>query len=274
MAVSTVGLLLTLLLSSFTAAQSGNSSTIYKTRFDNVTWDATNWVLTTTNLEPGTYQARASVANGYHGINVASLGPFFEVEISLDGDDVNGWPLFTRRQTFATVGGFWDSQPTTNGSNFPWLYQYGWDTAISGIPHWAGIVADLGGSNYLAASTNSNTIGNFVSSLDMKQGLKSWTFTWTPAGGHGSFDVSYQLLAHKLNINQALVQLNITAAKTTNITIANVLNGDCAVRTTAGPNGVDSGLIYSAVRPNGIHNVTAFVYAGLNGSGATFTSAR
>ena len=266
------GLLLTVILASFTLAQSGNSSTIYQTRFANVTWDAANWVLTTTNLDPGHYQSRASVANGYHGINVASLGPFFEVEATVDGDNVNGWPLFTRRQTFATVAGFWDSQPTTNGSNFPWLSQYGWDTAISGIPHWAGIIADLGGDNYLAATTDSSTISNFRSSLDMKQGLKNWAFTWTPAGGHGSFNVSYQMFAHKLNINQALVQMNITATKATNITIANVLNGDCAVRTITRPNGEDSGMIYSAVRPRGVQNVTAFVYAGLNSTGARVRS--
>lgn len=108
---------------------------VYSTRFDGVTWDQSNWRLTTTTLDQGHYQARMTVANGYHGINVANLGPFFEVDTAVDGDDVNGWPLFGRRQTFATVGGFWDSQPTTNGSNFPWLYQYGWDTAISGIPH-------------------------------------------------------------------------------------------------------------------------------------------
>ncbi|ETI22840.1 hypothetical protein G647_06917 [Cladophialophora carrionii CBS 160.54] len=265
-------LLLTLLSAAFTSAQSGNASTVYQTRFNGVTWDATNWVLATTVLDQGHYQSRVTVANGYHGISVASLGPFFEVESSVDGDNVSGWPLTTRRQTFATVGGFWDSQPTLNGSNFPWLSQYGWDTAISGIPHWAGIVADLGGNNYLAASTNSSTISNFQSSLDMKQGLKNWAFTWTPAGGHGSFNVSYQMFAHKLNINQAFVQLNITAARTTNITIANVINGDCAVRTTAGPNGVDSGIIYSSVQPQGVHNVTAYVYAGLNTTGATVRS--
>lgn len=264
-------LLLGLLLSSLASAQSGNASTIYQTRFDNVTWDATNWVITTTNLDQGHYQSRISVANGYHGIALASLGPFFEVEKPVDGDDINGWPLLTRRQTFATVGGFWDSQPRTNGTNFDWIYQYGWDSAISGIPHWAGIVADLGGSNYLAASTSSNTITNFSSSLDIKRGLMNWAFTWSPAG-HGSFQVSYQMFAHKLNINQALVQMNITAARTTNITIANVINGDCAVRTNPGSTGVDSGLIYSSVSPLGVHNVTAWVFAGLNSTGATVHS--
>ncbi|KIX02776.1 uncharacterized protein Z518_08718 [Rhinocladiella mackenziei CBS 650.93] len=265
--------LLTLLttLSSLVLGQSGNASAVYETRFDGVTWDSANWVLTTTNLDQGHYQSRMTVANGYHGINVASLGPFFEIDTPVDGDTINGWPLYGRRQTFATVGGFWDSQPKTNGTNFPWLYQYGWDTAISGIPHWGGIVVDLGGSNFLAASTNSSTISNFESSLDMKNGLMNWAFTWTP-GGHGSFNVSYQMFAHKLNVNQGFVTMNITAARPTNLTIANVIHGDCAVRTTPAEKGVDSGIIFTAVQPNGIDNVTGYVYAGMSHSGATVRS--
>lgn len=99
---------------------------VYETRFDGVTWDNAKWRLTTTTLDQGHYQARMTVANGYHGINVASLGPFFERDVPVDGDVIGGWPLFNRRQTFATIGGFWDSQPYTNGpydngTNFPWL---------------------------------------------------------------------------------------------------------------------------------------------------------
>lgn len=244
---------------------------MYQTRFDGVTWDATNWVLTTTNLDQGHYQSRITVANGYHGINVASLGPFFEFDTPVDGDDINGWPLMNRRQAFATVGGFWDSQPKTMGNNFPWLYQYGWDSAISGIPHWGGIVLDLGGDNFLDASTNSSTIGDFTSSLDMKNGLMNWAFTWSPSG-HGSFNVSYQMFAHRLDVNQGFVTVNVTAANATNLTIANVLDGDCAVRTTPGEKGVDpsnSDLIFTSVSPDGVSNVTAWVYATLAHSGAT-----
>lgn len=268
---SLLSLLLTGLLSSLVSAQSGNTSTVYQTRFENVTWDAANWVITTTNLDQGHYQSRMTVANGYHGINVASLGPFFEADTPVNGDNVNGWPLFSRRQTFATVGGFWDSQATTNESNFPWLSQYGWDSAISGIPHWSGIVPDLGGNNFLAASTNSSSIRNFRTSLDMKNGLMNWAFTWSPSG-HGSFNISYQMFAHKLNINQGFVTMNITAANTTNLTIANVINGDSAVRSTPGSKGVDSGIIFTSVRPNGIQNVTAFIYSSLSNSGATVRS--
>jgi trehalose/maltose hydrolase-like predicted phosphorylase len=259
--------LILLLAAATTTAQPGNSSTVYQTRFDGVTWDATNWVLTTTNLEQGRYQARVTVANGYHGMSVASLGPFFEVETELDGDNINGWPLFNRRQTFGTVGGFWDSQPTTNGSNFPWLYQYGWDTAISGIPHWAGLVADLGGNNYLAANTNKSQISHFSSSLDMKRGVKSWKFTWTPGGNRGSFNVSYEMFAHKLYVNQAFVNMTITASKTTNITIADVLNGDAAVRTNPGQKGFDTStgrsMTYTSVSPLGVHNVSAWIFSAL-----------
>ncbi|KAL2434841.1 Cell wall acid trehalase [Exophiala dermatitidis] len=265
------GLLSLGFLTSATWAQSGNASSVYNTRFDGVTWDNANWILTTTNLDQGHYQSRATVANGYHGINVASLGPFFEVDTIEDGDMINGWPLFSRRQSFATIGGFWDSQPRTNGTNFEWLYQYGWDSVISGIPHWSGIIADLGGNDYLAASTNSSTISNFRSSLDMKRGLMDWSFTWSP-GANGSFNVSYQMFAHKLHVNQAAVIMNITATNTTNITIANVLNGDCAVRTTSGDKGTDGGIIFTSVQPDGVQNVTAFVYAGLSSAGATVRS--
>jgi hypothetical protein len=102
---------------------------IYETRFDGVSWDNANWQLTTTTLDQGHYQARASVANGYHGINVASLGPFFETDTPVNGDMINGWPLFNPRQTFATIANFWDSQeytngPFDNGTNSPWLVSF------------------------------------------------------------------------------------------------------------------------------------------------------
>lgn len=101
-------------------------SDVYETRFDGVSWDNANWQLTTTTLDQGHYQSRASVANGYHGINVASLGPFFEQDSEVDGDVIVGWPLFNRRQTFATIAGFYDYQrysngPFSNGTNFEWL---------------------------------------------------------------------------------------------------------------------------------------------------------
>ncbi|RMZ76616.1 hypothetical protein DV738_g4777, partial [Chaetothyriales sp. CBS 135597] len=242
-------------------------SNVYHTRFEGVTFDLDRWQLKTTVLDQGHYQSRASVSNGYIGINVAALGPFFEVDTAVSGDLINGWPDHQRRQTFATVGGFWTSQPETNSSNYPWLSQYGWDSAIAGIPHWAGIVVDLGASTFLDASTSKSTISNFQSTLDMKQSLLSWSFTWTPTD-QDSFSVSYQLFAHRLNINQGFVQLNITSERDANVTVANVLNGDCAVRTTPGSKGAEQDFIFTSVQPSGVHNVTAFVFANITASGA------
>lgn len=246
---------------------------IYDTRFEGVTWDNDNWRLSTNNLDQGHYQSRMSVANGYIGINVAALGPFFEVDTPVDGDIVNGWPLFQRRQTFGTVAGFWNSQPTTNETNYPWLNQYGWASVISGIPHWAGLVVDLGGSDYLDSSTDSSTITDFNSTLDMKRGIMSWSYLWSPSEDR-SFNISYQMFAHKLSVNQAFVMLNITAADDTNATIANVLNGDCAVRTTPGESGIDGGVLYTSVSPNGLSNISAFIFADMIINGTTANSDR
>jgi trehalose/maltose hydrolase-like predicted phosphorylase len=145
--------------------------------------------------------------------------------------------------------------------------QYGWESIISGIPHWAAIVLDLGESAYLDAATNASEISNFTSTLDMKNGVLSWAYVWTPPDAT-SFNISYQLFAHKVNVNQAFVQLNVTAAEAANITIANVLNGDCAVRAQPADKGSDSGMIYSSVSPDGLDNITGVVYAGMAVSGA------
>ena len=44
-----------------------NTSSVYSTRFPNVTWDNNLWRVTTTALDQGHYQSRQSVANGYIG---------------------------------------------------------------------------------------------------------------------------------------------------------------------------------------------------------------
>ncbi|CAG7949343.1 unnamed protein product [Penicillium nalgiovense] len=239
------------------------SNNVYQTGFDGVTWDEDNWLLSSTNLEQGRYQSRGSVANGYLGINVASAGPFFEID---SPDDTNGWPLFSRRQAFATISGFFDSQPTTNGSNFPWLSQYGYDSVISGIPHWAGIILDLGDDTYLDAKVDNKTISDFRTTYDFKAGVLVWSYKWTPQGNKGSYQITYRLLAHKLYVNQAVVEMEIIPTTASDATIVNVIDGASAVRTDFVETGEDNGAIFSAVRPNGIANVTAYIYANLTGS--------
>ncbi|KAF5125044.1 Acid trehalase [Metarhizium anisopliae] len=163
-----------------------NRTTVYKTDFPGVTWDDDNWLLSTTTLEQGRYQSRGSVANGYFGISVASVGPFFELDAEDEGGDA---------------------------------------------------------------------------------GVLSWSYTWSPsAGNNGSYDIRYLMFTNKLHINQAVVDLEIIPSVDANATVVNVLDGYSAVRTDFVQSGEDAGAIYSAVRPTGIANVTAYVYANMTGS--------
>ncbi|KAJ1567559.1 hypothetical protein HK405_005515 [Cladochytrium tenue] len=244
---------------------------VYSTRFDGVTWDDDAWRLTTTVLEQGRYQARMSMANGYLGINLASVGPFFEADdASVGGDPSNGWPLFDQRQTFATVAGFYDNQPTTNGTNFLWLNQYGGESVISGVPHWAGlhVLADLedGSTAVLDASVDPSTISGYSSSLDIKSALLSWSYTWSPSATV-SLDLAFSMFVHKLEVNKAAVSLQLSSKTAASVRVIDVLNGDCAVRTEFVGKSFeqDSNSIWSAVSPNGVANVTAYVYSTLGG---------
>ena len=237
----------------------------YKTRFAGASWDDSHWRITTTNLTQGHYQSRISLSNGYLGINVAAVGPFFERDTVVDGDDIEGWPLFNSRQTFGTIAGFYDFQRTTNGSNFPWLNQYGGESVISGVVHFAAIAVMVNGK-VLNASVNPSEISKFSSTMDYHAGIKSWNYVWTPQG-EPSIHVGYTMFVHKLHVNQAAVQLRLTAEQDTNATVLDILNGDCAVRTDFVEKDAeeDAQMIWSAVRPNGISNVTAYVYSLLKG---------
>ncbi|KAF2111607.1 acid trehalase [Lophiotrema nucula] len=246
----------------------------YETRFRGVDWDDDIWRLTTSVLDQGHYQSRLSLSNGYIGINVAAAGPFFEVDTPVAGDNINGWPLFDRRQSFATIAGFYDYQERTNGSNYPWLYQYGGESVISGVPHWGGLVVESNGA-VLNASVDPSHITGFQSSLDLGAGHLIWSYTWKLGGGD-AIDVEYSMFVHKLYVNQAAVQLKLTASRDVNVTIYDILEGDSAVRTDFVDKKYESNsaTIWSAVRPNNISDVTAYVYSTLQGNDCIDLSSR
>ena len=238
---------------------------IYETRFNGTLWDDANWRITTTQLDQGHYQSRMSLAIGYLGINVAAAGPFFEADTSVNGDNINGWPLFDRRQTFATIAGFWDEQSTTNGTNFEWLNQYGGESVISGVPHWSGLHVKIG-DEVLDAGVPAEQISEFSSTLDMRAGTMCWSYTWSPSD-EPAVDVEYEMFVHKLYVNQAAVQLKLRPSKDVNVSVIDLLDGDCAIRTQFVDKGYEPVLpfIWSAIRPFGIESVTAYIYSALVG---------
>ncbi|KAJ5024822.1 acid trehalase [Bipolaris maydis] len=233
-------------------------------QFKHVTWDDDNSVISTHALDQGHYQSRLTLANGYF------------VDEPVDGDVISGWPLFSRRQAFSTIAGFWNSQPRTVGSNYPWLYQYGWESFIAGIPHWSGLIVEANGE-FLNASVNPDHISDFVSSLDVKAGIANWRYNWKPGGrGDGTIDVNYQLFVHKLYINKAAVKLRLTSTRDDNVTVYDILDGDAAVRSDFVQKKFekDTPTIWSAVSPGNITNVTAYVYSTLGASDWVDLSAR
>ncbi|KAK5109022.1 hypothetical protein LTR62_007570 [Meristemomyces frigidus] len=251
------------------------ADTIIPTRFPGTTWDDTNWRITTTSLSQGHYEARMSLANGYLGINLAALGPFFEVDTPVNGDLINGWPLFDRRQTFATIAGFYDRQTRTNGSNFDWLYQYDTgESVIAGVPHWGGLHVVVGGE-VLGAGTDAREISNFSSTLDLKAGTMGWRYAWSPGNG-SAIGVEYTMLVHKLYVNRAAVQLKLTAGKDVNVSVVDVLQGDCALRTTEIEKYYDAvaPIIGSGVSPNGEPGVEGYIFSLLEGDDSCDTGSR
>ncbi|KAI9681218.1 MAG: hypothetical protein M1817_002500 [Caeruleum heppii] len=241
---------------------------------DFTAWDNENWVLSTNELIQGQYQSRLSLANGYLGCAQAAAGPFFEADQNLTNPDgslpINGWPLDNPRQTFCTIAGFWNSQANTTRTNFPWLLQYGGESVISGVPHWAGILFDFGGTQ-LDAQVDNTTISNFTSSLSAKRGVATWSYTWSPSTAPNTdFTVTYTLLVSRSRPNAAAVRADVVASADYQGTVTDLLDGRSAVRSTAVGKGLDEGTqsIYSAVHPNGLANITAYIVSSMSASGS------
>lgn len=242
----------------FLSILDGAYARVYETRFENTTWDDTNWRITNTYLVQGEFESRNTLSNGYLGINVAAAGPFFEVE--KDGDTV-GWPEFDRRQTFATISGFWDVQNDTEAhGNFPWLLQYGGESVISGVPHWSGLLVQTSGGSVLNASVPSDQISGYEVVLDIGSGLQTWSYTWTPPD-EPPMDIEYSMYVHKLHVNRAAIQLQVTPSRPVNLTIVDVLDGDGAVRADFVDKAFDASgaQIWTAVSPHWLNNITAYI---------------
>ncbi|KAI9798879.1 MAG: hypothetical protein M1833_004382 [Piccolia ochrophora] len=248
---------------------------------DYTSWDNENWVLSTNELIQAQYQSRISLANGYFGCALAAAGPFFEADRNLTDPEgelpVNGWPLFNPRQTFCSVAGFWNSQPNTTKTNFAWLLENGHESVISGVPHWGGIILEAG-DKHLDANVPNNTISDFRSSLSAKQGIASWSYTWSPEDSDGlEFDVSYTLLVSRSRPNAAAIRADITPSGNVSGTLTDLLDGRSAERSTFVDKGLDNSslTIYSAVSPDGLPDTTAFVISTLSfGDAQIDTSSR
>jgi len=177
-----------------------------------------------------------------------------------EGPVTNGWPLFSPRLSFSTISGFYDIQTNGTGTNYPWLNQYGYESFISGIPHPTGVIFAFG-DNYLDATASNKTISNFGSSLTFKTGVANWNYTWTPSNSAAYFNVSFTTLFSRVRPNVIAVQAVITASQDISGNVTDLLDGRSAMRSYLEGKGLDANgtSIYSAIHPNGLANVTAYI---------------
>lgn len=101
--------------------------------------------------------------------------------------------------------------------------------------------------------------------MSIDNGIVSTSLTWTPALAHvgSAISLNFTIFAHRTRPNLGVVRLDVSDLPSTSIvTLTDVLDGAGSWRTTAVGSGLlpnsTSSTIYSAVRPNGITNVTAY----------------
>ncbi|PQE25888.1 acid trehalase protein [Rutstroemia sp. NJR-2017a BBW] len=235
-------------------------------------WDDEKLTLTTTTFIPGEYRARMGLANGYIGIGEASLGPFFETDFNQTNHDgqvpIEGWPEHNRRQTFATIAGFFDRQAKTKETNYPELQDRGDESVISGIPHFSGMHVLVGGQ-VLNSTVDPSSITKFESSMDYRNGIKSWSFLWTPEGTNSSMSIEYLTFMSRARPNVAATQLQITSLSgLVNASIMDVLDGRSAIRSFAGERGSYNSTpsIFTSNHPDGLPDIAAWTVSTVDGS--------
>lgn len=176
-------------------------------------------------------------------------------------DGTSGWPLFDPRMTAAMVAGFYDQQNMTAGTNFA---QTGGEQPISTLPTWSSLYFTLGNETY-QVGTNESEISNWTQSMSIEDGIVVTSLLWTPPVFKHSINLTYTMFAHRTLPNLGVVRLDVVGVPSnTSVSITDVLDGAGSWRTTfvASGNQTNStnstNTIYTAVKPDGINNVTAF----------------
>lgn len=175
--------------------------------------EKTNTIGTLSLPDHHLFQRQPYVANGYIGARIPGLGQGFALDLLSNSpvanteDLTNGWPQFNRRFAGAFAAGFYNLQETTNGTNFPWLHQYGWDSTISAIPQWTSltVTSEEGFSlNPSLPSESWGSISDYSQTLSFEDGVVSTLYTWM-----GKLNLRFNVTANKKHINVGTVTLEI-----------------------------------------------------------------
>jgi len=188
-----------------------------------------------------------------------------------------GWPLFNRRQTFATVANFFASLKELPGYNYPELRKLGYESVIAGIPHFLGLKLAIGDQIY-DSSMDLETIIDFETTWNLKDGINTWRLTWTPKDLNISLNIETTTLVHRTQEHRAATQMQVTAhGGDVNCTVIDIFDGRSAVRSKLQRKGLfdNTPSMHISLHPEGQPNVTAYLTSTANVSnGYTGESSR
>lgn len=210
------------------------------------------------------YQRQPYVGNGYLGSRIPNVGHGFTFDTLVPGasleDLSNGWPLFNKRYAGAFVAGFFDLQEKTNGSNFPWLLQYGGESVIAAVPQWTTLTLAADG-HALDPQNLSGSISNYHQNLSLANGAVSTRYTWLD-----TLDVQYDVLAHRSESHLGVVTLTVTnsGAQPMALNASDVLDFASAQRCDLHGASVDDNGIYLLYKPAAVPDAYAATFSHLH----------
>lgn len=205
------------------------------------------------------YQTQPYVANGFLGSRIPNLGHGYAQDLQTYPEaDSNGWPLFNKRYAGAFAAGFYDLQPNTNGSNFPWLNQYGGESVISSIPQWTTLTLSMGNKKLDPAGTNWGKISDYVQNMSFSDGLVTTSYLW-----QNSVRVTYRIVAHRQLPEVGVVEVSLVNEKSfpVSMTASDILDGTSSHRTSIISSGFDKSGIHMSFTPSGLDYVHGVIYS-------------
>ncbi|KAK9365667.1 glycosyl hydrolase family 65 central catalytic domain-containing protein [Lipomyces kononenkoae] len=240
---------------------------------DGVEYDDSTWTLTNRVFTTNRYQVQPYVSNGYIGARLPVEGTGYIEDMDdgngervVNGETINGWPLFSPRFTGAYIAGFWDLQPNTTATNFPELLKRGGESVISSLPVWSTLLVSAYGDTFNVNCRPAN-VHNYAQSLSLKDGVVRTKLEWHPNGNQSrAISLAYEVLAHRAIPTLALVKLDVVAAEDTEIRLTDVLDGAGSFRTIfleKNYSSTDRTGMWTGVRPYGLTSVRAYEYSHL-----------
>ncbi|HEX6255416.1 MAG TPA: discoidin domain-containing protein [Euzebyales bacterium] len=173
-------------------------------------------MLSTATFDTAFYR-HAVVGNGYLSQRVPPTGMGYVAT-----GEATGWPLYTPRYDGAYVAGLYARDPELAGGR----------EAIAAIPTWSTLEVGAGGESFTATAPAAR-LSNYQQTLYLRCGVIRTALTWTSSDGRRSVDLTYDVVADRVNAHVGAVRLTVTPRFNGRVTVTDVIDGAGARRLVA-----------------------------------------